>query len=414
MRRILVIGCGGSGGSTLAYMMDQLRSDLAEAGVGALPAGWQFVHIDVPTAPDEVPDGLRNVRDQGGSYYGGGPQNGNYNEMDRTVTHRLIQAKGLEHVATWAPREPQGVDTPISEGAGQYRAIGRMITLSTVVEIDRVLTAALDRLDARDDDQRDGRAAGPRAGRVRVQCQAAGTRGLLDGGRCRRVDGARRLPHPHHGRPGEREPRGRVHAGLQRVREERGGEPAWRQPELARDARGDHRHSDRRRPAPRHRRPGGARPRRRAARRSRSRGSSRSAGSPEPSAPSSATVSAAGGVPRSWSGARRPGDEQHRDRAVHRLRPRQPRVADRRHPPAGLGQRAERDGLGVVRLREPEHGSRPLPRVRRAADRADGRRPTAGRAPAGPAWSCRPSSRCGRCSTVSGPRCASSASSCPR
>ena len=148
MRRILVIGCGGSGGSTLAYMMDQLRSDLAEAGVGALPAGWQFVHIDVPTAPDEVPDGLRNVRDQGGSYYGGGPQNGNYNEMDRTVTHRLIQAKGLEHVATWAPREPQGVDTPISEGAGQYRAIGRMITLSTVVEIDRVLTAALDRLDA--------------------------------------------------------------------------------------------------------------------------------------------------------------------------------------------------------------------------------------------------------------------------
>lgn len=148
MRRILVVGCGGSGGATLAYMMDQLRSDLAEAGVDALPAGWQFVHIDVPTAPDRVADGLSNVREQGGAYFGAGPQNGNYAEMDRTVTYRLLQKGGLEHVATWAPREPLGVDTPISEGAGQYRAIGRMITLSTVSEIDRVLTAALDRLDA--------------------------------------------------------------------------------------------------------------------------------------------------------------------------------------------------------------------------------------------------------------------------
>ena len=148
MRRILVVGCGGSGGATLAYMMDQLRSDLAEADVHALPAGWQFVHIDVPTAPDGLPGGLTNVRDQGGAYFGAGPQNGNYAEMDRTVAHRLTLKNGLEHVATWAPRDPQAVDTPISEGAGQYRAIGRMITLSNVVEIDRVLNSALNRLDA--------------------------------------------------------------------------------------------------------------------------------------------------------------------------------------------------------------------------------------------------------------------------
>jgi hypothetical protein len=129
-------------------MMDQLRSDLAEADVHALPAGWQFVHIDVPTAPDGLPGGLTNVRDQGGAYFGAGPQNGNYAEMDRTVAHRLTLKNGLEHVATWAPRDPQAVDTPISEGAGQYRAIGRMITLSNVVEIDRVLNSALNRLDA--------------------------------------------------------------------------------------------------------------------------------------------------------------------------------------------------------------------------------------------------------------------------
>ena len=81
--------------------------------------------------PRRVADGLSNVREQGGAYFGAGPQNGNYAEMDRTVAYRLLQKGGLEHVATWAPREPLGVDTPISEGAGQYRAIGRMITLST-------------------------------------------------------------------------------------------------------------------------------------------------------------------------------------------------------------------------------------------------------------------------------------------
>ena len=33
MRRFLVVGCGGSGGATLALMMDQLRSELHTAGI---------------------------------------------------------------------------------------------------------------------------------------------------------------------------------------------------------------------------------------------------------------------------------------------------------------------------------------------------------------------------------------------
>ncbi|MCD2116719.1 tubulin-like doman-containing protein [Rhodococcus pyridinivorans] len=67
MRRFLIVGCGGSGAVTLAYMMDQLRSDLAAAGIDKIPGGWQFVSVDVPTAPEAGPDGLGNVRDQGGA-----------------------------------------------------------------------------------------------------------------------------------------------------------------------------------------------------------------------------------------------------------------------------------------------------------------------------------------------------------
>jgi Tubulin like len=67
MRRFLIVGCGGSGGATLSYMMDQLRSELHSAGVDKLIAGWQFVHIDVPSAADPGPDGLANVPAQGGT-----------------------------------------------------------------------------------------------------------------------------------------------------------------------------------------------------------------------------------------------------------------------------------------------------------------------------------------------------------
>jgi hypothetical protein len=147
MRRFLVVGCGGAGGSTLAYMMDQLRSDLGAAGVTALPRGWQFVHIDVPGAPDDNPDGLPNVRDQGGTYFGCAPTGGQYTLLDDAITGRMAEHAGsLGEIATWAPRDPGTVRVQITAGAGQYRALGRMITLSRAEEILKELTAAWQRL----------------------------------------------------------------------------------------------------------------------------------------------------------------------------------------------------------------------------------------------------------------------------
>lgn len=164
MRRFLVVGCGGSGGSTLAYMMDQLASDLAEhdlrqaqgsgqvsaqgSGVGSaraagvLPAGWQFVHLDVPAAEEPGPDGLGSVVEQGGRYLGLGPTSGAYAELDHAVSQRLQNNHALAEIGTWAPRDPRKVSTPISVGAGQYRTIGRMITLARADEVRAGLTQA--------------------------------------------------------------------------------------------------------------------------------------------------------------------------------------------------------------------------------------------------------------------------------
>src|SRR5580693_1971564 len=146
MRRFLVVGCGGSGGATLAYMMDQLRSELHAAGVDRLLAGWQFVYIDVPSAAESGPEGLANVPAQGGTYIGCGPQGSSYAVLDNAVSQRLAADGALDTIATWAPRQPDQVTNPISAGAGQYRAVGRMITLSKAAEIRARLQAAWDEL----------------------------------------------------------------------------------------------------------------------------------------------------------------------------------------------------------------------------------------------------------------------------
>ncbi len=146
MRRFLIVGCGGSGGATLAYIMDQLRSELHAAGVDKLIAGWQFVHIDVPSAADPGPDGLANVPAQGGTYIGCGPRGSSYAILDGALSSRLATDTALDTIATWAPRQPDQVTNPISAGAGQYRAIGRMITLSKAGEIRAKLQAVWDQL----------------------------------------------------------------------------------------------------------------------------------------------------------------------------------------------------------------------------------------------------------------------------
>lgn len=150
MKKLLVVGCGGSGGMALSYMMDQLLSELGQHGVKSLPEGWQFLHVDVPSAPPPARGGVQNVRDLGGAYAGIGPQATSYASLDNALTQRLAQQNQLDAVATWAPRDPQKVHVPIGEGAGQYRALGRMITLSRTEKLYDELSAAWSRLTNRD------------------------------------------------------------------------------------------------------------------------------------------------------------------------------------------------------------------------------------------------------------------------
>lgn len=148
MRPFLVVGCGGSGGVTLQFLMDQLAGDLAQRRVGSLPAAWQFVHIDVPISPDGTGPGLPPPVDkQGGRYVALGPQAASYQAIAANVTEQLIAAKCYGQLATWLAH-PQRTPVDIAEGAGQMRAVGRVVTLSRLGKAREGLTAALEALNA--------------------------------------------------------------------------------------------------------------------------------------------------------------------------------------------------------------------------------------------------------------------------
>lgn len=144
MRKFLFIGVGGSGGKTLRFIKSVLRSRLAEAGyAGPLPDAWQFVQIDLPpgddTAVGVVPETL------GAAYKGIAPAGVNYE-------HHLKQVAGLgdssllDDLATWWP-DPADAPKQPWFGAGQYRAVGRLITLNRLAEIRAAIDSAVTAMD---------------------------------------------------------------------------------------------------------------------------------------------------------------------------------------------------------------------------------------------------------------------------
>lgn len=148
MFKFLVVGCGGSGAATLVHMMDELLAEIAPYGFDKMPAGWQFVSIDVPAAADSV-DGIGRVTDLGGRYVPTSPGTGSYSVLDNAVSVAASRVKtGLGELATWAPRQPSDVGVNILNGAGQMRAVGRVITLNQSERVRQQLTDAYQTLSA--------------------------------------------------------------------------------------------------------------------------------------------------------------------------------------------------------------------------------------------------------------------------
>ena len=134
MKKFLVVGCGGSGGATLRYMIDQLKADLRPYGITDLPAAWQFLHIDVPPSPEET-KGLGTIRDLGGRYLSVSSPGNNYQLVASRVEQALGAKGALRELLGWAPAPKESVSVDVTKGAGQYRAVGRVLTLTDLGDI---------------------------------------------------------------------------------------------------------------------------------------------------------------------------------------------------------------------------------------------------------------------------------------
>ena len=107
MHKVLVVGCGGSGAQTLAYMMDQLKTTLAERlperfptpNDVVLPAAWQFVSVDVPTVAEKAGRYLPNVSEAGGHYISCGSSD-RYATVDAAVSDQLGMKGELGTIAS--------------------------------------------------------------------------------------------------------------------------------------------------------------------------------------------------------------------------------------------------------------------------------------------------------------------------
>jgi hypothetical protein len=141
----LLIGVGGSGGKTLRTAKAALERRLDELGWdGDLPAAWQFLQIDVPTVADgldaELP-GVLPARDYAGLVASGVT----YRTVDDRLSANLSPEVNLRTTGGWRPIAEQ-VQVPIDKGAGQYRAIGRVITVTHLNQVHKAIDGAMSRL----------------------------------------------------------------------------------------------------------------------------------------------------------------------------------------------------------------------------------------------------------------------------
>jgi len=141
----LFVGLGGSGGKTLQYLKHFLQTRLDQVEYqGEFPKGWKFIWFDVPTSQDLLDSDL-GIPELEDSIY----SNLVENNVDLHDLYNMLTNENdipmLNEIRGWLP-DPDLEDVPLEKGAGMYRAVGRMITLTRTKEIRDKLSSAVEQL----------------------------------------------------------------------------------------------------------------------------------------------------------------------------------------------------------------------------------------------------------------------------
>ncbi len=147
--RAIFIGLGGSGGRTLDHIYSELEMRLLESGwTEGMPLGWQFLVVDVPhEAETDRSSGVSPTRLRDRDAYFPLTR---YGEKYPNYVHDL--EKKPEVSAGWMP-STDSVLGDIYEGAGQMRAVGRVLLLDNIGmlkdRLEKVIIPLVDGPDAR-------------------------------------------------------------------------------------------------------------------------------------------------------------------------------------------------------------------------------------------------------------------------
>ncbi len=139
LNKFLLIGVGGSGGKTLRYTWRELERRLdATKWDRGIPRAWQFLHIDVPEQPDIE---IGNVPVDVGAelrYLNLADQSHDYAFFDSA----MVKRGPLEAIAGWRPDPVLRDIKPPFKGAGQLRAVGRVIAVAQIARIGQAVETA--------------------------------------------------------------------------------------------------------------------------------------------------------------------------------------------------------------------------------------------------------------------------------
>ena len=154
LRKVIVVGVGGSGGKTLRVMRASLLRQLRQKGwtKNELPECWQLLWVD--TVSTQQADGFKAPPLAPKEYFGLASASTTYKTMRNQVATSVPFGKDPndptgnstpvpEHLVGWAPENFLG--TP-GAGAGGMRAIGRVIALSGMRNLTVNLKSKVDEL----------------------------------------------------------------------------------------------------------------------------------------------------------------------------------------------------------------------------------------------------------------------------
>src|SRR6478735_6262470 len=145
LRPFLIIGVGGSGGKTLRGIKYQLELKLQQVGwKSGIPAAWQFLHFDTPTAQDGVDFAVPFLPHQ--EYRGLVSTGASYHTTYRSIESAHSSNAAVYHDIQRQLPNPAQVKVDVTKGAGQFRAVGRVVALAAARDIVTAARGAFARL----------------------------------------------------------------------------------------------------------------------------------------------------------------------------------------------------------------------------------------------------------------------------